>query len=138
MLVIILFDHENSLFEELECLQHLEYTTLTIITEHDVRKLQNSHKLQSVARLVEFSGLEGLTSLSLLSLRSMSRLSKVKFVECELEVITFNQDEQKTPGLPPDKIPSLNLNSLKNLHQVIITRCNKVEEHDMAHMGPKC
>lgn len=62
----------------------------------------------------------------------MSYLKEVSFDSCDsLEEVSFNRNEQKSEGVSPDNIPSLNFSiydqRLKSLHGVTISYCARLK-----------
>ncbi|XP_059639461.1 probable disease resistance protein At5g63020 [Cornus florida] len=135
-----LFDGKELLWDELECLNHLQYLSLTVKTEIALQKLLSSQKLSSFTFGLCITQFKGSSSLRMSSLqKKMEKLEILEIERCnDIEELTMGgmRWEERERGALPHKNHHHPLQksitdgsrSFHNLREVGIFNCNVLKE----------
>ncbi|XP_059629297.1 probable disease resistance protein At5g63020 [Cornus florida] len=135
----ILIGGNELLLDELECLNHLQFLTLTVKSEAALQKLLSSHKLRCCTFYLGIEQCRGSSSLQLSSLqKNLKRLEGLDIRNCDdLEDLSMDwmSSEERGRAQVPHKYNLWDINSIidgnrsfRNLKEVLIVNCTVLKD----------
>ncbi|CAK9174641.1 unnamed protein product [Ilex paraguariensis] len=127
----VLSGGRKALFEELECLEHLNDISITVFDNLSLQKIQSSHKIQKCISYLCIERCEGLTSLRLLSssLQGMKHLERLDMNYCEMVSLEIYTELEGTQGSVLDTFrisEFIRGDYFHNLRDVYIAYCDNL------------